>query len=199
MNLIVDGDDNENGDDEFVSINDIKDKKTLEKAVNLILGRLNPNEYEINETHQFTQALPEKYYEPGSHLLNRQVAFALKHTDDRLFLSWVQLRSKASDFDYNSIPDLYNLWKKFHKSNQDGVKVTRKSIMYWVRKENFDEYQKIKQTTIDYYLEKYFETGTEYDAAMALKQMYKDKFVCVSYDKRGIWYQFRNHRWVSDK
>ena len=71
--------------------------------------------------------------------------------------------------------------------------------MYWLRKDNFEEYQKIKETTIDYYLEKYFETGTEYDAAMALKQIYKDRFVCVSYDKRGIWYQFKNHRWVSDK
>ena len=201
MNLIVENDDdeNENGDEEFISINDIKDKQTLEKAVNLMLKRLNTNEYEIAETHHFTQALPEKYYQPGSHLLNRQVAFALKHTDERLFLSWVQLRSKASDFDYNNIPELYSMWKKFHKSNQDGGKVTRKSIMYWLRKDNFEEYQKIKQTTIDYYLEKYFETGTEYDAAMALKQIYKDRFVCVSYDKRGIWYQFKNHRWVSDK
>ena len=201
MNLIVENEYDENEDEDYISINDIKDAKILEKAVNLMLKKLNTNtnEYEIVETHRFTQALPGKYYEPGSHLLNRQVAFALKHTDDRLFLSWVQLRSKASDFDYNSIPELYCMWKKFHKSNQEGGKVTRKSIMYWLRKDNFDEYQKIKQTTIDCYLEKYFETGTEYDAAMALKQIYKDRFVCVSYDKRGIWYQFKNHRWVSDK
>ena len=199
MNLIVENDDEENEGDEYISINDIKDRETLEKAVNLMLKHLQINEYEIIETHQFTQALPEKYYEPGSHLLNRQVAFALKHTDERLFLSWVQLRSKAPDFDYNSIPELYSMWKKFHKSNQTGGKVTRKSIMYWLRKDNFDEYQKIKQTTIDYYLEKYFDTGTEYDAAMSLKQIYKDRFVCVSYDKRGVWYQFKNHRWVSDK
>jgi len=200
MNLIVENDDDdENGGEEYISINDIKDIETLDKAINLTLKRLNANEYEIAETHYFTQALPEKYYQPGSHLLNRQVAFALKHTDERLFLSWIRLRSKADDFDYNSIPELYGMWKKFHKSNQDGGKVTRKSIMYWLRKDNFDEYQKIKGTTIDYYLEKYFETGTEYDAAMALKQIYKDRFVCVSYDKRGIWYQFKNHRWVSDK
>jgi len=198
MNLIIE-DDNENPDDEYISLNDIKDKETLEKAVKLTLKKLKPNEYEIEETHYFTQALPEKYYQPGSHMLNRQVAFALKHTDERLFLSWVQLRSKASDFCYDNIPDLYCQWKKFHKSNQDGIKVTRKSIMYWVRKENLEEYQKIKQNTIDYYLEKAFETGTEYDIAMVLRQMYKDKYVCVSYDKKGIWYQFRNHRWITDK
>ena len=198
MNLIVE-DDNENPEEDFISINDINDKETLEKAVNLMLLHLKTNEYEIAETHYFTQALPGKYYEPGSHLLNRQVAFALKHTDDRLFLSWVQLRSKASDFDYRSITELYSLWKKFHRANQDGIKITRKSIMYWVRKDNYEEYEKIKQTTIDHYLEKAFETGTEYDIAMVLKQMYKDKYVCVSYDKRGVWYQFRNHRWISDK
>ena len=198
MNLISD-DDQQNEDEDYISLNDITDKSTLDKAVNTMLKQFMSNEYEIIETHHFTQALPAKYYDPGSHLLNRMVAFALKHTDDRLFLSWVQLRSKASDFDYNSIPELYNLWKKFHKSSQDGAKVTRKSIMYWVRKDNFDEYEKIKQTTIDYYLEKSFETGTEYDIAMVLKQMYKDKYVCVSYDKKGIWYQFRNHRWVTDR
>jgi P4 family phage/plasmid primase-like protien len=195
MNLIVEDDEN----DEYISITDIKDKETLEKAVNVMLNNLKSNEYEISETHYFAQALPEKYYQPGSHLFSRQVAFALKHTDERLFISWVQLRSKAEDFDYNSISELYCQWKKFHRTNHDGIAVTRKSIMYWVRKENFEEYEKIKQTTIDYYLEKAFETGTEYDIAQVLKQMYKDRYVCVSYDKKGIWYQFRNHRWNTDK
>ena len=198
MNLIVEDDDEDNKE-KSISINDIKDKETLEKAINIMLDNLNSNEYEINETHQFTQALPPKYYEPGSHLLNRQVAFALKHTDERLFLSWVQLRSKASDFDYNNIPALYLDWKKFHRSNQEGIRITRKSILYWLRKDNPEEYEKIKQNTIDYYIEKYIETGTEYDAAKVLKQMYKEKYVCTSYDKKGVWYQFRNHRWVSDK
>jgi P4 family phage/plasmid primase-like protien len=200
MNLIVEEDDEDDFQEEHISINDIKDKEILEKAVNLLLHKLKENNlYEVIETHHFTQALPEKYYQPGSHLINRQVAFALKHTDDRLFLSWVQLRSKASDFDYSTIPELYLSWKKFGKTNNDGAKVTRKSIMYWLRKDNFDSYEKIKKNTIDYYLENAFETGTEYDIAMVLRQMYKDKFICVSYDKKGIWFRFKNNRWISDK
>ena len=197
QNLIIDEDACE--DEDYISINDIKDKDCLEKAVNLMLKRLDTNEYEIKETHEFTQALPERYYEPGSHLLNRQVAFALKHTDERLFLSWVQLRSKASDFDYNSIPELYLQWKKFHKSNQSNKSVTKRSILYWVRKENPTAYEKIKEITIDHYLEKALETATEYDIALVIKQMFKDKYVCVSYDKKGIWYVFKNHRWFLDK
>ena len=191
--------DDEEENEDFISLNDIKDKETLDKAVNIMLKNLAPCDYEVKETHEYAQALPEKYYEPGSHLLNRQVAFALKHTDERLFLSWVLLRSKASDFDYNSISDLYSQWKKFHKSNQSNKSVTRKSLMYWVRKDNFEEYEKIKLSTIDYYLEMAFETGTEYDIALVLKQMFKDKYICVSYDKKGIWYVFKNHRWVPDK
>ena len=198
MNLLIDNDE-ECGDDDYISIGDIKDKDGLDRAVNLMLKNLNPNEYELKETHEFTQALPSKYYDPGSHLLNRLVAFALKHTDDRLFLSWVQLRSKAADFDYNTIPDLHAMWKKFTKANQDGIKVTRKSIMYWLRKDNAPDYEKIKQSTAEYYLERAYETATEYDLAMVLKQMYKDRYVCVSYDKKGIWYQFKNHRWTPDK
>jgi P4 family phage/plasmid primase-like protien len=200
MNLIVEDDDDNEENDAYISIHDITDKDMLEKAVHAMLKNLkDKNQYEIVETHLFTQALPAKYYEPGSHMLNRQVAFALKHTDDRLFLSWVQLRSKASDFDYQTIPELYVQWKKFHRTNQDGAKVTRKSIMYWLRKDDFDAYEKIKNETIEHYLEIAFETGTEYDIAKVLKQMYKDKFVCVSYDKKGIWYRFQNHRWISDK
>jgi len=198
MNLIVENEE-ENEDEEYISINDIKNKETLEKAVNIMLKKLGQHDYEIKETHEYTQALPPRYYEPGSHSLNRQVAFALKHTDDKLFLSWVMLRSKASDFDYNTIPDLYSQWKKFHKSNNEGKTITKRSIMYWVQKENYQEYKKIKENTIDFYVEKALETGAEYDFAVVLQHMFKDLYICVSYDKRGIWYQFKGHRWIQDK
>ena len=198
MNLIIE-DEDQNEDEEYVSLNDIKDEEMLKKAVNIMLKKIGQNEYEIKETHEYTQALPPAYYEPGSHDKNIQVAFALKHTDDRLFLSWVMLRSKASDFDYNSIPELYNIWKKINKTNNNGKVVTKRSIMYWVKKENFETYKKIQENTVDYYVEKALETVAEYDFAVVLQHMFKDLYICVSYDKRGIWYQFRGHRWVQDK
>ena len=199
INLIIEDDDNPNEDEEYISINDIKDADTLKKAVDLLFKKLKSSEYEIRETHEYTQALPPKYYEPGSHVLNRQVAFALKHTDERLFLSWIMLRSKASDFDYNTIPTLHLEWKKFHKSNNEGKTITKRSIMYWLKKENFDEYQKIKKTTVNYYVDLALETSAEYDFAVVLNHMYKDEYICISYDKKGIWYRFKGHRWALDK
>jgi hypothetical protein len=196
MNLLVE---EEDAEEESISLQEITNQEMLKKAVDIMLKSLKPDEYEVKETHEYTQILPEKYYAPGSHLLNRQVAFALKNTDDRLFLSWVQLRSKASDFDYNTIPELYSIWKKFHKSNNEGKSITKRSIMYWVKKDNFEEYEKIKKSTVDYYVDRAMETCAEYDYAIVLQHMYKDSYVCVSYDKRGIWYQFKNHRWMQDK
>jgi hypothetical protein len=200
INLLIEDDDDESDkEDDFISISDIKNKATLEKAVNAMIKRFEKtNSFEAKEAHQFAQILPEKFYEPGSHLLNRQVAFALKHTDDKLFLSWVQLRSKAVDFDYSTIPELFSQWKKyFHTYKQGGI--TKRSLMFWAKKENFDEYEKIKSQTKDHFMDIAIETATEYDLAVVLKQMYKDKYVCTSYDKKGSWYVFKNHRWVQDK
>ena len=194
VNLIVEDDNNE---DNYISINDIKDKETLTKAVDNMLNSLDPKEYDIKEVHEYTQILPEKYYEPGSHLLNRQVAFALKNTDDRLFLSWVMLRSKASDFDYDTIVQLYHDWNKYFKSKKDGV--TKRSIIYWAKQDAYDEYIKIKNSTIDFYMEETLISQKEWDIAKVLYEMYKDKYVCISYDKKGVWYRFKSHRWEPDK
>ena len=193
VNLVIE-DDDDNTD--YIHITEIKNKDILTKAVDIMLKSLSPQEYNIKETHDYTQILPEKYYEPGSHLLNRQVAFALKHTDERLFLSWIMLRSKASDFDYDTIPSLYNDWKKYFNVSKEGV--TNRSIMYWAKQDAYEDYIKVKTSTTEYYMDKAIDTQTEFDLAQVLFQMYKDKYVCASL-KGDIWYVFKNHRWETDK
>ena len=195
LNLLNIEDDNDDSD--TISLNDITNKDILNRAVENMLSKLTISEYEIKEIHEYTQILPGKYYEPGSHLLNRQVAFALKHTDERLFLSWIMLRSKASDFDYKTIPTLYYDWKKYFNVSKEGV--TKRSIMYWAKQDAFEEYEKVKFKTINHYIEQTLSGQAEYDVAKVLYQMYKDKYVCVSYDKKGIWYIFKKHRWELDR
>ena len=179
-----------------IELSDITNLNILNKAVENIMASLKINEQYIKETHDYTQVLPAKYYEPGSHLLNRQVAFALKHTDERLFLSWIMLRSKASDFDYSTIPKLYNDWKYHFNKKPDGM--TRKSIMYWAKQDAFEEYEKVKRTTINSYIEEtIFEVG-DWDYAMVLYHMFKDRYVCSSLTNK-TWYVFNNHRWEQDE
>jgi P4 family phage/plasmid primase-like protien len=183
-------------EDDVIGLDDIVNLETLNRAVDNFINSLKINEQSIKETHSYTQILPAKYYQPGSHLLNRQVAFALKHTDDRLFLSWILLRSKAEDFEFDTIPKLYNDWKHSFNKKHDGV--TRRSIMYWAKQDAFEEYEKVKKDTIDYYIEEtIFEAG-DFDYAMVLYHMFKDKFVCTSITNK-IWYVFNNHRWELDE
>ena len=179
-----------------IRIEDIKNIDTLTKAVEIILSDLKLNEQYIKETHMYTQILPEKYYQPGSHSLNRQVAFALKHTDERLFLSWVMLRSKASDFDFDTIPQLYNSWKFHFGKREDGV--TRRSIMYWAKQDAYDDYEKVKKSTIDSFIEDTIFDVADWDYAMLLYHMFKDKYVCSSITNK-TWYIFKDHKWENDE
>jgi P4 family phage/plasmid primase-like protien len=191
INLVLEEEDSSN-----IQLNDINNFDMLTKAVENILINLRINEQHIREIHEYTQILPEKYYQPGSHVLNRQVAFALKHTDERLFLSWVMLRSKASDFDYATIPSLYQLWKYQFNKRPDGV--TKRSIMYWAKQDAYDAYEKVKRNTIDYYIEETIFDAADFDYAMVLYHMFKDKYVCSSITNKK-WYTFKHHRWEKDE
>lgn len=174
---------------------EITSEEKLDLAIDAIMANLNPNEYVLKELHQYTQILPDKYYRPGgSHLLNRQVAFGLKNKDERLFLSWVKLRSKSSDFNYGDIPRLYDEWSNFERKDHG---ITFRSIIYWAKQDAFEEYENVKKDTIDYYIEKtMFEAG-DWDYATVLYYMYKDKFICTNL-KNSTWYVFKNHRWEKD-
>jgi P4 family phage/plasmid primase-like protien len=183
-------------EDEIIGINDIINIETLNKAVDAFIKNLKMNEQHIKEIHLYTQILPAKYFQPGSHLLNRQVAFALKHTDERLFLSWILLRSNAEDFEFDTIPKLYQDWK--HNFNKRPNGVTRRSIMYWAKQDAFEAYERVKKDTIDYYIEEtIFEAG-DFDYAMVLYHMFKDKYVCTSITTKK-WYIFKQHRWEEDE
>lgn len=191
VNLVMNDDDTSD-----IQLSDITNLETLTKAVDNIMSNLKTNDQYIRELHEYTQILPEKYYQPGSHVLNRQVAFALKHTDERLFLSWIMLRSKASDFEYDTIPNLYQNWKIHFNKRPEGL--TKGSIMYWAKQDAFSEFERIKKGTIDYYIEEtLFEAG-DWDYAMVLYHMYKDKYVCSSITNKK-WDVFDKHRWEKDE
>ena len=186
--------------EEEIQLSDITNQDVLDKAVDIMLSKFSIYDHKVRETHEFTQILPEKYYEPGSHLLNRKVAFGLKDTDERLFLSWVKLRSKAEDFDYNSIPKLYKIWSKDIKNEQHHERITRRSIMYWARHDAPEEYKRICSETIDALIDETISCPSDWDFAMVLYNMFKNEYLCSNQGMEGkrVWWVFENHRWVRD-
>jgi P4 family phage/plasmid primase-like protien len=175
----------------------ITDAKMLEQAIQKLHYSLSESEYYIKEIHEYVMILPEKFYKSGgSHLENRNVAFALKHTDNRLFLTWVSLRSKAPDFNYNDIPDLLASWEKYFNKN-DKNPLTKRSIIYWAKEYAPEEFEKIKVKTIDHFIDDTIYSCTDFDLAQVLHHMYKDEYVCSSI-KNNVWYVYNNHRWEVD-
>lgn len=197
-NIMLEGDVSESSDE--IMLEDIVDHESLTTAMNKIIESLNrtstANDYSIIEAHEFAQILPDKYYKPGSHCLNTQVAFALKHTSNKLFLSWVMLRSNADDFDYASIPSLYCRWRGFNQANASGV--TKRTLLYWAKQDANEEYIKVKNRTINNFIEETLKRPNEYDFAYVLSQMFKDRYVCTGI-KSKTWYMFKNHRWMLDE
>ena len=95
----------------------------------------------------------------------------------QMLLTWIKFSSKSKEFDWNDIYDLVDKWKTFDFDNPDNL--THRSIMYWAKKDSLDEYIKIRNNTVDYFIEQSL-TATEFDLANVLFNIYKDEYVCVS-------------------
>lgn len=186
----------------ILKIENLVNQHNLDVAIDAMLKTLNlSTEYHIKETHEFALTLPKRYYEPGSHQLNRRLAFALKNTDFRLFLTWVKIRSFSDDFDYGEIPKLYHCWSTyFNNGDHEFHGLTKKSIMFWSRDESPYAYQKVRRNTIDFFVDISLKSGTDYDFARTIYHMFKNEYVCVQLtSSKPIWYHFEDHRWMKDK
>lgn len=170
----------------------------LEAAVNDLLMSLKLTETVVRDAHDLAQMLPEKYYQEGSHMENRQVSFALKNTDARLFLSWVMLRSKADDFDYADIPDLYDKWIRYFNVNDTKSNLTIGSLKYWVKTDAPDEYRTFQSKNLEVLLEDLIRSYTDGKVSRILKLKHGDHYTCADIDHKRM-FMFEGHHWTTDK
>lgn len=181
----------------------INDEATLDKIIESMLEQINPADYRIRETHEYTMALPISYYGRGSYNKWLRVGWALANTSHKLFVSWLKMSSqengrnslsRGGKFDWeNSVKVMYELWKTFDCSGSpDGL--SHRSIMYWCKKDALDKYEGIRKHTIDYFIDQTTIDTNEFDLASVLFNIFKDRFVCVSI-KNKCWYEYINHRW----
>ena len=68
--------------------------------------------------------------------------------------------------------------------------------MWWCKQDNPEEYQNIKEGTVDYFINKTIanEKPPDYDIAGILHRMYGDQYKCVSI-KTNKWYEMVSGRW----
>jgi len=196
VRLVVNGGGNGCVQNGIVMMDKIQNISDLNVAVETMLSSLEPKEYEIKETHYYAMALPQIYYEPYDKWL--RVGLALHNTSDKLFLTWMLFSTKSTKFSFDDIMKHYDTWNGF-VYNPDGL--TRRSIMYWAKNDCIDEYNRIRQETIDNYIHQTIcnettnDASTDVDLATVLYTIFKDRFVCVSV-KDNLWYEYDKHRWV---
>lgn len=188
-----------------LKISDIINENTLNDSILIMLNSFKQSQlkYDLTEIHEYAMILPDIFYKPGSHDMNRKLAFALKNTDERMFLTWIKVRSKASDFEYSSITKLYSEWKRYFNQNNvnDKQNMTKKSILFWAKTYCPIEFEEVKKNSISSFIDitlKNEGTTPEYDIAKILYHVYKDEYLYIINGNCCEWYRFRNHRWELD-
>lgn len=173
-------------------ISAIQSKEDLRELCESIIDNLSHDEYNIKETHQYTMCLNEEYYEPYEKWI--RVGWALHNTSERLFLTWMLFSSQSDKFSISDIETLKEQWDDMKVDSEDFKTYSERSIMYWAKQNNFEEYTKVKEQTVSYFMEKSLIGITEFDIATVIYQLYKDSYKCVSIKNR-IWYEFKNGSW----
>jgi P4 family phage/plasmid primase-like protien len=189
----------------------IKNHADLKRVIDQFLDYLtsSASDYKLKEAYDYTMALPEQYYGEGSYLKWISVGWALRNTSDMLFIVWIAFSAKSKSFHFHDIRSLYeDRWLKFDLNNPDGL--TLLSIMRWCKIDAFSEYKKIRENSIDYFIDQSLgiyekeiidkpnKGATEFDIAVVLFHYHKSMYKCVGI-KSDIWFRYDNHRWVEDE
>ena len=172
-------------------------KKLNEKIIDIDITK------EINrtfkQTHDYLMIINDpKYYDHYGEW--RDIGFALKNTDERLFLSWMLFSAKSSKFNIQDICKYYGMWKKDFKVGERCFtykSIERKAKSCYINVDDDEnEWKKLYKTNIDYFIETAISGhGSDYDIASILVYMYKGDYMCVGMDKSYKWFKFEKNRW----
>lgn len=113
-----------------------------------------------------------------------KVGIALRNTDEGFLPVWIDFSKKSSKFKEG---ECERLWNTFQSK---GNKITIGSIRFWAKHDNPDKYKDLNSTTLRECV-RMAKSGTEYDVAQVVYEMYKGKF---AYDDED-WYMFEGHKW----
>ena len=147
----------------------------------------NNDDYDIIMAHDMVKLLTSEYYDNYDKWM--EVGWACKSVSDLLYPVWLAFSARSEKFYWDN-NDCYSLWV-----NQGGNgSLTLGSIRYWAKSCNSFEYNKIKNSCVDYYLDKTIDGETEYDVACLVKAIYDGQYKCTNI-RNKIWWEFKEGRW----
>lgn len=179
-----------------LSLQECRNFQEVEELVKSIIDD-DDTDYNYKEMYQYVMSLPKEFWGPGSFTKWIRVGWALKNTSKKdteghLLYIWYLFCSQSPDFDFQH-NDVLEYWEQFDILNNEGLSF--KSIIYWCKKYNYEEFKNIYKQTIDHCISYSFRNNGDYDLANTLYNMFKSQYVCVGIDKNA-WYQYINNKWV---
>jgi len=109
----------------------------------------------------------------------REVGLCLHNLSDELLDNWKEFSRKSLNYKDG---ECEKMWSQM--GFERDVKISLLILNRWAQIDNLDEYIKIVGIS----------PRPPPDVARTVFSLYKYQYICTSI-KRGIWYEFRNHRW----
>jgi len=192
--------------EEACSIDNITSLEQLERTCETLLevDIGNAANYKFKEAHNYLMIIDHSFSDSYKQWI--EVGWALKGTDDRLFVSWMLFSAKSPKYSASFTPanikqtviEHYDRWNNFRT---DDTCLTSKSIIFWAKScyqnktgiEN--KWEILHKSSIDYFIDESIKSlGSDYDMGSLIHCMYKEKYVLADHDKK-IWFQYSKHRW----
>ena len=123
----------------------------------------------------------------------------------KTFEHWIYLGWCLKNISYKLLPVWIEFSKKDPKQYEEGMcekkwseaydgEMGMGTLHYWAKADNPTGYTNMLRDKVKDIL-KEAESGTHYDIAKVICEMYRHQFRCISM-KKNVWYEFQNHRWV---
>lgn len=116
-----------------------------------------------------------------------RVGWCFRNIDNRLLDKWIEFSKKNAKFQEG---ECEKLW---HYMKNDGLGMG--TLHMWAKHDNEDKYRDICNKDLTLLFEK-STSETHTDIAKVVHYLYKYDYVCVC-NAKNLWYEFKNHRWVS--
>jgi len=119
-----------------------------------------------------------------------RIGLVLHNIDISLLSAWIDFSKKSSKYKEG---ECEKIWKTM-KNPSSGNVLTIRSLAYWAKSDNPDQYEMFTASEFKTMMRKSLD-GNTYYLAKSIYIKYSDRFVCSAI-KSNIWWEFKNHRWT---
>ena len=160
---------------------------------------IRPNNFETTvANYDKNEAADREYVQSLCRLLSKdradnymdwiKVGWCLRNIDYRFLPIWIEFSKKSFKFSRGECEMKWDYFKA-----EGGFKLG--SLCMWAKADNPDGYSELHQEKLRKLVNE-AKSGTEYDVALVIKEMFGDQYVYAP--ENEVWYVFENHKWVLD-